>query len=384
MNLIHNPSKCGSARSRNRKTAHASLRRLIASLLSLFVIAAIGFAPTIKTGEYGKIGEMAARSGAFPIVRASNVYANLAAGNLTLNLNPTTADLITSNDDWSVMQSVEGYMGRNLTATHGVDPQTILKTEFTNNTLPEVGQTQVNANKGNPSAFNAGGVTEFDKGTYLAIGFQGNVQANPYMVFFVNTVGTSSVSISYEITDIDEGSNNAVSPIALQYRVGETGFFTNLPDGFIADATDGPNIGGRMTSRSVMLPPDASNQPKVQIRLITTNAANTSGSSTPDEWIGVNNVVINAFLPTAAGVTLGGTVKAFNGRPISRAVVSMTDSQGNVRFATTNQRGKFRFDDVLVGQAYLFSVRYKRYTFVGNNEVFFASDNFNGLVFTGY
>lgn len=384
MNLIQTPSTIVSVFRRNQKSVHCSLRRWAASVFTLFVIAAVGFTPAIRKGEYGQIGDIAALSGAFPITRASNVYANLAAANLTLSLTPATANLITTNDDWTNMASIEGYMGKNLTATHGVDPQTVLNTEFASNILPEAGQTQVNANKGNPSAFNAGGVTEFDSGSFLAIGFQGNVQANPYMVFFLNTLGTANVTISYDITDIDEGSNNAVSPIALQYRVGETGLFTNLPDGYIADATDGPTIGGRVSSKTVILPADASNQPKVQVRLITTNAANTSGGSTPDEWVGVNNVVINAFRPTAAGVTLGGTVKASNGRPISRAMVSMTDSAGNVRYAFTNRLGRFTFNDVVVGQAYLFSVRNKRYTFVGNNEVFFVTDSFTGLKFTGY
>lgn len=384
MNLIQNPGTPNPAGSPNRESALASFRRLAAPLLTLFVIFAVGFAPTIKNGQFGEIGDIAARSGAFPITRASNVYASLSVGNLTMNLTPTTANLITTNDDWSNMASIEGYMGKNLTATHGINPQTVLNTEFTNNLLPEVGQTQVNANKGNPSAFNAGGVTEFDSGTFLAIGFQGNVQANPYLVFFLNTVGTANVTISYDITDIDQGSNNAVSPIALQYRVGETGLFTNLPDGYIADATDGPTLAGRVSSRTVLLPADASNQPKVQVRLITTNAANSSGGSTPDEWIGVNNVVISAFRPTAAGVSLGGTVKAYHGRPIARALVSMTDSEGNVRFARTDRMGRFRFDDVTVGQAYLFSVRARGYTFVGNNEVYFATDNFAGLNFTGY
>ena len=143
--------------------------------------------------------------------------------------------------------------------------------------------TNVSANKGNPSAFNAGGIAEFDSGSYISIGLQGNVQANPYVVFYVNSVGRTGISISYEITDIDAGSNNSVSRVALQYRVGSTGPFTNLPAGYVADATQGPNISGLVTTRNVALPPDSFNQPVLQLRLITTNAASTDGSSTPDE-----------------------------------------------------------------------------------------------------
>jgi hypothetical protein len=163
---------------------------------------------------------------------ATSIYYSFTGGNLSFSITPSTVNLISSNDNWTNVPSVEGYMGQNLTATHGIDPQTVLGTEFAGNALPSVGDTQVNANKGNPSAYNAGGVTEFDTGTYLSMGFQGNVQANPYLVFYLDTTGRSSVTISYDVTDIDGGSNNAVSPIALQYRIGETGNFTNLPDGY--------------------------------------------------------------------------------------------------------------------------------------------------------
>jgi uncharacterized protein len=100
---------------------------------------------------------------------------------------------------------------------------------------------------------------------------QGNVQANPYLVFYVNSLGRTGLAISYELTDIDGGSNNWVSPVALQYCVGSTGPFTNLPAGYVADATQGPNISGLVTTRNVALPPDSFNQPVVQLRLITTS-----------------------------------------------------------------------------------------------------------------
>jgi len=227
-----------------------------------------------------------------PSAPATGVYFNLASGNLNLSVSPATVNQITTNDVWTAVASVEGYEGKNLTATHGVDPQTVLNTEFANTLLPNA-PTQVAANKGNPSAFNAGGLAEFDGGTYLAIGFQGNVQANPYLVFYLDTTGRTSVTMTYDVQDIDAGSNDSVSPIALQYRVGDTGSFTNIPAGFIADATDG-GVAGRTTHMSVVLPVAANNQAKVQVRLITTNAANSAGNSTPDEWIGVNNVVVSS------------------------------------------------------------------------------------------
>ena len=297
-----------------------------------------------------------------PAAHAGGAYASLAAGNLSFAITPANANLINSNDDWSGFTNVEGYFGKNLTATHGIDPQTILGTEFAANTLPN-SPPQVNANKGNPSAYNAGGLTEFDSGPYLALGFQGNTQANPYLVFFVNTLGRSNVTINYEVTDIDGGSNDAVSPIALQYRTGPTGLFTNIPAGFIADATDGPNLSGRVTSKTVVLPSGAWNKPQVQIRLITTNAANPSGGSTPDEWVGVNNISISSISPSAGPVEIAGRVLSDTGRSVYGASVFATDETGTIRTVRTNSFGFFRFTDLTAGQSYVLNVTSRQYSF---------------------
>jgi len=298
-----------------------------------------------------------------PGAPATSVYFNLASGNLNLSVSPATVNQITTNDVWTGVASVEGYEGKNLTATHGVDPQTVLNTEFANTLLPNA-PTQVAANKGNPSAFNAGGLAEFDGGTYLAIGFQGNVQANPYLVFYLDTTGRTSVTMTYDVQDIDAGSNDSVSPIALQYRVGDTGSFTNIPAGFIADATDG-GVAGRTTHMSVVLPVAANNQAKVQVRLITTNAANSAGNSTPDEWIGVNNVVVSSSpsSPTAAAVVVSGRVLTDDGRGLRNAVVLLMDQQGNHRLTTTGSFGYYRFDEVEAGQTYVVMVRSKLFRF---------------------
>lgn len=313
-----------------------------------------------------------------PVVEANSTYASLSSGNFSFSLTAGTANLITSNDNWTGVNSVEGYFGQNLTATHGVDPQTVLGTEFSGNTLPNT-PTQIAANKGNPNAFNAGGLAEFDSGTYIAFGFQGNVQANPYMVFYINSLGRSNVTFSYDVIDIDGGSNNAVSPIALQYRVGTSGSFINLPSGYVADATQGPNIAGLTTSKSVVLPMAAWNQPQVQVRLITTNAANSSGSSTPDEWIGVNNISITSLAPSAAQASISGRVFGSDRRGLSGAAVTMFDELGTPRTATTNTFGYYRLTGLTVGNTYVLTVRSRRYVF--DAQLVNLSDDVAGLDF---
>jgi hypothetical protein len=177
------------------------------------------------------------------------------------------------------------------------------------------------------------------------------------MVFYINSFGRSNVTFGYDIIDIDGGSNDSLSPVALQYRVGNSGSFTNLPDGFVADATQGPTISGLVSSRSVVLPMAAWNQPQVQVRLITTNAAG------PDEWIGVNNVTVTSLGPSAAQASISGRVFDGLGRGVSGATVTTFDEVGSQRTVMTNTFGYYRLDGVTVGNSYVLMVKSRRFVY---------------------
>ena len=69
------------------------------------------------------------------------------------------------------------------------------------------------------------------------------------------------------------------------------------------------------------------------------------------------------FAPTAASVSVSGRVSDANGNGISRARVILTDSNGETRYAFTSSFGYFRFDEVEVGETYIFEIRHKRYQF---------------------
>jgi hypothetical protein len=82
--------------------------------------------------------------------------------------------------------------------------------------------------------------------------------------------------------------------------------------------------------------------------------------------------------PTAANVSISGRV--INGvRGISRAVVLLTDDNGNVRRATTNPFGYFRFDEVESGRIYVVSVASKTHSF--SPQTITAEENISDLVF---
>src|SRR5215208_1000993 len=59
----------------------------------------------------------------------------------------------------------------------------------------------------------------------------------PYIKLYLNTSGQTNINISYNLRDVDGTLDNAIQPVALQFRVGSSGAFTNVPAGFVADAT---------------------------------------------------------------------------------------------------------------------------------------------------
>lgn len=219
------------------------MRNNLVRILRTVVVSRVAL--TSDGGILGRVPRGARLPGALLLgVVATAVLAfsiiNLACADTTpqpppLSQNWTNTDLITANDNWSGVPGIVGYEGDNLTTVEGTDLRTITAS------VAAATPTQVNANKGNPSAYNAGGNTEFDSIPNPTVAFQGTGQAAaPHLVLALNATGQSNVRISYNVRDIDAGSNSAVAPVALQYRVGNTGAYTNVPAGYIPNATTGP------------------------------------------------------------------------------------------------------------------------------------------------
>lgn len=82
----------------------------------------------------------------------------------------------------------------------------------------------------------------------------------------------------------------------------------------------------------------------------------------------------------AASVPVGGRVVDSNGIGVSKANVTLTNPQGTTRTILTNGFGYYRFDDVEVGQNYIFEVNSKRYSFTP--QVIFVTEEIQDLNFT--
>jgi hypothetical protein len=226
--------------------------------------------------------------------------------------------LITSNDNWNGVAGIEGYLGQDLTTTTGTDPRTILGESIIANDLT------VLANQNNTAITN-GDVAEFDAITDGTIALQGSATADaPYIIFYVNTTGFQSVNISYNVRDIDGSADNAIQQVALHYRIGATGNFTNIPGGYIADATTGPGLATLVTPVNITLPAACNNQAQLQIRVMTTNALNA------DEWVGIDDILItgSALLPVNFGfvtaIIEGKTIKLEFSNETESGVVNYT------------------------------------------------------------
>lgn len=86
---------------------------------------------------------------------------------------------------------------------------------------------------------------------------------------------------------------------------------------------------------------------------------------------------VSLLVPTSAGVTVEGTVTRANGTGLSRAVVVLSGATGARRSVLTNGFGRFRFDDVAVGESYTIDIRAKGLIF--RPRLITVTEDINGI-----
>jgi VCBS repeat-containing protein len=224
----------------------------------------------------------------------AKTYFVLNDGNLTQNW--TNTGLITTSTPstaqptltgWESVPSIVGYRGDDLTTATGVSPADIKGTSNVFNVI---------ANQANPNTLTSGGIAEFEIGN-PTVALQGSGTADaPYLAIYLDATGRENVTLSFNARDLDGSADDAVQALAVQYRVGDTGEWINVPGGLVADATTA-NLATKVTPLSVTLPAGANNQPQLQVRIITTNAGGN------DEWVGVDDIVVSSS--TLASVAPG-------------------------------------------------------------------------------
>lgn len=265
--------------------------------------------------------------------------------------------LITTNNDWSNVHSINGYSGDGLTAAPGVNPQTILADGAGTPLM-------VIANQTDPNTLLTGGVAEFDGIANPTVALQGTDTASaPHLAIRLNFTDcpvNKFITVGYKVRDIESSADNAVQPVALQYRRGTTGDYINVPSAFIADATD-PNSATKVSTVVATLPhfavsPDP-DQNILYLRIMTANAVGA------DEWVGIDDINVGCFAPLNSSSSVSGRVVAPNGQAISGATVTMIDEYGQRRLARTSPFGYYKFNNIDIGGIAVLNVSAKRYNF---------------------
>jgi hypothetical protein len=305
------------------------------------------------------------------VAKANGYYLEISAGS-PLNENWTDTSRINADDNWSNVVAIEAFTGGNLSPTPGTDPRTIVADN-------PAGTLAVKANETNPATSTADGVAEFHLVNPTVALKGSNTATAPNLVIHLNTtigcVG-KSVVIYFRARDIDDSANNAVSQVITQYRIGGTGNYTSINGSYIADATTGPSQATLVTHQWVTLPLTATGQPKVDVRILTTNAVGT------DEWVGIDDIKVDCAYPTSATSSISGRVIDSAGRGISKAQVSILNTiTGETKTIVTNPFGVYNFEENEVGNFYILTVTHKRYDFKQNTQSFQLMDDMENVNF---
>jgi len=192
----------------------------------------------------------------------------------------SNAALITQENEWGSVPGFIGYRGDKMVAKPGGNPQTVTAD---GNSTP----VSVLANQKNPSSLRTGGVAEFDGIANPTIALKGSgTAAAPMLVLNLESKGKKNIAVGYKLRDLDGSANNAVQPVALQYRVATNSAYVDVPAAYAPDATTGPGVATLVTPIVVVLPADANDQAHLQIRWVTVNAEGN------DEWVGIDDIAV--------------------------------------------------------------------------------------------
>ncbi|HLA64096.1 MAG TPA: T9SS type A sorting domain-containing protein, partial [Rhodothermales bacterium] len=202
------------------------------------------------------------------------------AQTLPFTQNWTSTGLITADDTWTGVPGIIGYRGDALATIIPTDAATILADGAAT-------PIDVTANQTTPSTFITGGVAEFEI-TDPVVALQGSGTADaPHIVIRVITTGLSSIRFRCNLRDIDDAADDAAQQVAIQYRVGTTGDYVNVPGGYFADVTTAVTA-TQVTPVDLTLPANANNVADLFIRVLTTNAIGS------DEWVGVDDIQVTS------------------------------------------------------------------------------------------
>ncbi|MET1112144.1 MAG: Calx-beta domain-containing protein, partial [Allosphingosinicella sp.] len=245
-----------------------------------------------------------------------SAYYSLASGSFAQDWSNT--GLITTNDDWSGVPFIVGYLG-------DIDPASPADVNATTVTGPALGAIDVIANQ-NTTGSTSGGVAEFQIAN-PTIGIQGSGTADaPSIVLYMDSTGRNAVRLQANLRDLDGSADNATQQINVQYRTSPTAAWTNVPGAYLTDVTTAGSA-TQVTALDVVLPAGADNAANLEIRILTANAGGS------DEWVGIDDIVVSSQ-SAGAGLSIADTA-AYEGTGGTNAIVFTVTRTGDTSGAST-------------------------------------------------
>ncbi|MBS1792525.1 MAG: carboxypeptidase regulatory-like domain-containing protein [Acidobacteria bacterium] len=95
-------------------------------------------------------------------------------------------------------------------------------------------------------------------------------------------------------------------------------------------------------------------------------------------------VRLQSAVPTAAGLTLGGSVRTAKGAGIAGVRVRATNAAGVTQTAVTNSFGFYRFSDIAAGETLILSAAHRKYAFAEPTRVVTVDDALTDVDFTAF
>lgn len=155
------------------------------------------------------------------------------------------------------------------------------------------------------------------------LGFLNSGSSNHGLATALVTSGLANITISYDVMTIRD-PNQRTSVLGLQYRIGNSGNFTDIPgsqyNNNLTPQTSG-TAGVNVQSRTLVLPPVCNNQAFIQLRFISKDSAGSgsrpsfaidnfsaTGSINAGEPVGISLSVDTAFEANQTQVTVTASV----------------------------------------------------------------------------
>lgn len=248
----------------------------------------------------------------------STLYHSLASGDFSQSWSGTASSLTAGN--WSSIASIMGYRGDNLTSNTATDPQT---------NLADGDGTPVDLLNASTATSSTGGIHEISDDV---VALQGSGTADaPHLVLHLDATGRENIRFTATLRELDASTTD--QRFAVQYRIGDSGDFTNLPSGAVSGVFNA--AGNQTVNLDVTLPATANSQSQIQLRIITNDAPGS------DAMIGIDDILVSSA--PASGdpvVTINDVMltETDSGTTIATFTVSAshTDTAFSVDYATAD------------------------------------------------